>query len=153
MNLKQVFGIAAIINITFASANPARAEWITGNGLISQAQDTTIGGFAITEYEPEEIESGAVKYYYLTKSKGKDIAGEMIVRSMRTSGTSGVFTDVSTDKTQGCYGRFEIKQIGSRKFNVTWHIDGKIKNLSCPMAGKSVTLQNMTFGSFTRWLD
>jgi hypothetical protein len=35
MNLKQVFGIAAIINITFAFANPVRAEWITGSGLVS----------------------------------------------------------------------------------------------------------------------
>jgi hypothetical protein len=77
----------------------------------------------------------------------------MIVRSMSTKGTSGVFTNVSTNQTQECYGRFEIKQIGSRKFNVTWHIDGKIKNLSCPMTGKSITLKNMTFDSFTRWVN
>ncbi len=153
MNLKQVFGIAAIINITFAFANPVKAEWLTGSGLVSQTQDTTITGFDITGYELEEIRSGSVRYYYITKSKDKDIAGEMIVRSMANGGTSGVFTDVSTDQTQGCYGRFEIKQIGSRKFNVTWHIDGKIENLSCPMAGKSVTLQNMTLGQFTRWVN
>jgi hypothetical protein len=151
MEIKQLFGIAVIVNMTLAFANPVRAEWLTGSGLISQSQDTTITGFAITEYDLEDIESGSIKYYYTTKSEGKDITGEMIVRNM--GGTSGVFTDISTDQSQGCYGRFEIENISSRKFNVTWHIDGKVGNRYCPMAGKSVTLKNMIFGQFTRWVN
>ncbi len=144
--------LAAVTAIASA-ASPVKAEWVTGNGLISQSRDTTIAGFEVTEFEPQEVENGSVKYYYLTKSAGKDIAGVMIVRNMYRGVISGVFTDVSTDHTQGCYGRFEIKEAAPMKFNATWHVDGKVKNLSCPASGTSVTLPNMTLGSFTRWVE
>lgn len=147
-----VTALAAVAAIT-SVASSVKAEWVTGHGLISQSRDTTIAGFGATEFESQEIENGSVKYYYLTKSAGKDIAGVMLVTNVDRGVTSGVFTDVSTDHTQGCHGRFEIKEAAPMKFNATWHVDGKIKNLSCPASGTSVTLPNMTLGSFTRWVE
>lgn len=155
MNIQQFMSATtALIAVNLTLSNPAKAEWVAGNGLISQAQDTIISGFEITEYEPQDYQNGSLKYYYLTKSGNKNIAGEMIVRGVGQRGITGVFTDMSTDQTEGCYGRFEIKQVSGRsKFNTTWHIDGKVKNRSCPLAGKSITLENMTLGTFTRWVD
>ncbi|HEY9601817.1 MAG TPA: hypothetical protein V6C85_09420 [Allocoleopsis sp.] len=149
------FTVAALTSVAAATSviSPALADWVQGYGLISQSGKTVVEGFAATEYDPGDIESGSVEYYYLTESFGKKVIGKMTVNDIGQGGTTGVFHNSSIDNSQGCYGRFEIKQASSGDFDVTWYFDGTIKGFSCPDVGTSITLPNMRIGRFSKWVD
>jgi hypothetical protein len=149
------FTVAVLIGVSAVTsvANPALADWVQGYGLISQSGKTVVEGFAVTGYEPGEIESGSVEYYYLTESFGKKVVGKMTVNNIYEGVTTGVFHNSSVDNSQGCYGRFEIKEVSSGAFDTTWYFDGTRKGYSCPDVGTSITLPDMRIGRFSKWVD
>jgi hypothetical protein len=129
------------------TASPeARADSLSGQGLVSRSGDTLID-----QLNPSQAVAGD-RFRYYSRSADRHVIGTMTLGRVINGVLLGRFEDRSTDGQEGCSGRLEIRPVQADAYDLTWFVDGTLAGLNCPRVGRTFKLAEMGWGSLTRWV-